>query len=631
MCGISGFVDFNRLSDFNILRSMTDRLVHRGPDDGGYFFENLDCAQIGLGHRRLSILDLSSLGKQPLNFEHLKMVYNGEIYNFKEIKYELELDNYSFYSNSDSEVILKAYHKWGNSVVEKFNGMFVIVIYDAFAKNITFIRDRAGVKPLYWYFHNGLFLFSSELKSFHIHPKFEKKLDFNSLSLYFEYGYVPEPHTIFDYSYKLKAGNIMTLNLENREISNYQYWNVLDLYSRPKLKISEEEVLEETERLLQSACNYRMLSDVPIGVFLSGGYDSSTVAALVQNNSSEKIKTFSIGFKDSELNESEYAKSISNYLGTDHTEYFCTSKDAFDVIVNFGEIFDEPISDSSCIPTYLVSKLARKDVAVSLSADGGDEIFGGYSKYTNILKVYSKFKNIPFKPKIHINFYCKNIRQCLEYYDKNLPKKINLFSKIFSASSVVDALNIYQKIYSKREINDLFIRDRIDHITNFNFDAFQFSDMDFLDQLMAIDYKTYQQDNILMKVDRASMAVSLEGREPLLDFRLIDFLSQVDPKLKIYKGEKKYLLKSIAHKYIPKSLLDRPKMGFDSPISDWISSDLNMYIDLYLSKDFLKKQNIFNVQIVSTLLLNFRNGDRALLSKLWVIIIFQIWYAKWMI
>jgi asparagine synthase (glutamine-hydrolysing) len=364
MCGIAGYVDFSFRTPENILHLMTDVLHHRGPDDSGCYLDRNDFADIGLGHRRLSILDLSPLGHQPMSFQHFVIIYNGEIYNYKEIRFELEQHDYIFDSDSDTEVILKAYHLWGAEMVHKFNGMFAFVLYDKTKNIILLFRDRTGIKPLYWYFKENLILFSSELKSFHQHPAFQKELNADGVMLYFQYGYIPEPYTIFEDCQKLKSGYYVTVNLKNKNITETKYWDVLDFYRKPKLQISEEEAIDETERIFKSAFEYRMVSDVPVGIFLSGGYDSSIVAAILQSNRTEKLKTFAMGFDEEKYDEAPFAKKVAGYLGTDHKEYYCTLQDALDILPLLPEIWDEPFGDTGAIPAVLLSRHAKKDVTV---------------------------------------------------------------------------------------------------------------------------------------------------------------------------------------------------------------------------------------------------------------------------
>lgn len=631
MCGIAGFVDFKFSSDESVLKKMTDSLIHRGPDDSGYFYLSDSFSQVGLGHRRLSILDLSTQGHQPMVFQHYQIIFNGEIYNFKEIRNELETQGFSFDSNSDTEVILKAFSRWGKEMVHRLNGMFAIVIYDSREKIITLIRDRAGVKPIYWYFKNGLFMFASELKSFHEHPSFCKVINKQGLSLFFQYGYIPQPHTIFKDTHKLKAGYFLEFSIEKAQIETSKYWDVVNCYNKDKLVLSEQEVLIETEDLLKSACEYRMISDVPVGVFLSGGYDSSAVTALLQTSRTDKIKTFSIGFSEENLNEAHHAKKIAEYLDTDHTEYYCSQQDAVDILPNLAFYFDEPFADSSLIPTMLVSKLARQQVTVSLSADGGDELFGGYEKYIAAGKYYNLFNRIP------------NRKEFSAVLEKVSPRRIKLnslfpkFSEKFyrslsfmKAESRTDFMESLQKFFTTSELNELLRFDLDKTVTGFDDLDFLSKDLSDLDKMMAVDYKTYQLDDILTKVDRSTMSVSLEGREPFLDYRLIEFGARLDSNLKIKDGNKKYLLKEITHKYIPKDLLDRPKMGFSIPLEKWLVEGFSEHLDFYFHPDKLKEHGLFNEFEILKIKELFLKGHTYLSGKVWTVLIFQMWYDKWM-
>jgi asparagine synthase (glutamine-hydrolysing) len=391
MCGITGFCDFTSRSDYSILTNMTDTLAHRGPDDHGYQIFHETDAIIGLGHRRLSILDLSDLGRQPMHTPDRRyhIVYNGEIYNFSEIQHDLiQQYDITFKSQSDTEVILNAFQRWGIDAVHRFRGMFAFVIFDKAQKQLILCRDRAGVKPLYYYWYNNCFLFTSELKALHQHPSFSKELDLQGLNAYIKWGYIPAPHTIFKHTYKLHPGYFLTLDIKNRTINEAQYWNSMDCYNQPLLDISFDEAKNELERLFIQSFGYRMVSDVPVGVFLSGGFDSVAVAAILQKHRSEQLKTFTIGFEAHAYNEAPFAKKIADYLGCDHTEYICTPQDALTIIPKLPDIYDEPFGDSSALPTILVSEKARQDVTVALSADAGDELFAGYSKYQTAIKIW---------------------------------------------------------------------------------------------------------------------------------------------------------------------------------------------------------------------------------------------------
>ncbi len=630
MCGIAGFCDFTKKSTQQTLQNMTDVLHHRGPDDSGYGFYDLDNCNIGLGHRRLSILDLSKHGHQPMMFQEYEIVYNGEVYNFKEIRTELERYNYTFESDSDTEVILKAYHKWGIKAVDRFNGMFSIAIYDKKDQKLILIRDRAGVKPLYYYHKDGNFLFSSELKSFHQFSKFKKEINFDALGEFLQYGYILEPYSIFKDTHKLRAGHYIEVDLKSKNLKEVKYWDVADAYSKPKLNLTEFEAIDELDKLLTSAFEYRMVADVPVGVFLSGGYDSSVVAAILQSNTTEKINTFTIGFKEKGYDEAVYAKQVANYLGTNHTEYYCTQKDALEIIPTLSEIYDEPFGDSSAIPTILVSKLARQNVTVSLSADAGDETFAGYGKYDTTLKYHNLFNKYPF-----------GFRKSLSsFMDKIDPKLIPLRNKIYNfdtrydkikdiliAQSSAETMKYTSSLFTIKEINKLLKKDIQELQTNFDIDTDGLSD---LSQMLMVDYKTYLPDDILTKVDRATMSVSLEGREPLLDYRIIEFAARLPDELKYRNGEKKWLLKQVVHKYLPKEMMDRPKMGFGVPLMEWFRDELKEMFLYYLDEQRLQKEGIFNVEEVLYLRDSFLNGTNTNSRKLWNILMFEMWYARWM-
>jgi len=630
MCGIAGFCDFTKKSDKKILQNMTDVLYHRGPDDSGYYFKNNTYVNIGLGHRRLSILDLSINGHQPMQFENLIIVYNGEIYNFKEIKKELEKEGYLFHSDSDTEVILKAYHRWGIKAVDKFNGMFAIAIYDISKNKLIIIRDRTGIKPLYYYYNSGLFMFSSELKSFHEHPLFSKEIDNNTLGQYLMYGYILEPYSIFKWVYKLRAGHFITIDLKSRNIQEIKYWDVEESYKKPKLNIDENEAIEEIEKLLKSAFEYRMVSDVPVGVFLSGGYDSSAVASILQTNRTQKINTFTIGFKEKGYDEAIYAKEVAKYLGTNHTEYYCTQKDALEIIPTLPTIYDEPFGDSSAIPTILVSKLAKQNVSVSLSADAGDEIFAGYGKYDTSFRYYNFFNKFPkFSHTLLKNSMDMINPKYIPFKDKiyNFETRYEKIKQILQANSTSMAMKYTTHLFTISEINNLLKASFGELKTNFDLQTQKFGD---LEKMLLVDYKTYLPDDILTKVDRATMSVSLEGREPFLDYRIIEFAAQLPSNFKYRNGEKKWILKKVVHKYLPKDMMDRPKMGFGVPLMEWFRDELKDMFYYYLNEDRLTKENIFNVKKVIYLRDSYLSGKNDNIRKLWNILMFEMWYEKWM-
>lgn len=629
MCGIAGFIDFKKASGTEVLRSMTDALTHRGPDDAGHEVYEAREATIGLGQRRLSILDLSPLGHQPMHFEHLTVDFNGEIYNFKEVRKELEEKGYTFSSWSDTEVILKGYHCWGLQVVQKFIGMFAIALYDRSKQQVIFIRDRAGVKPLYYYANNDVFLFGSELKALFPHPRFEKSIDTNALALFLQYSYIPAPHTIFHHTQKLLPGHCLTLDLQSKKQTVSKYWDVFDHYNGPKLQVSDEEAIEQTDRLLKSAYEYRMVADVPVGIFLSGGYDSSSVAALLQTGRTEKLKTFTIGFHENEFNEAPEAKKIAEYLGTDHTEWYLTSAEAGSVLDHLPEIYDEPFADNSTVPTVLVSKLARQQVKVALSADGGDEIFGGYHKFNQAEKYTTRIpagvqavlsgtmsllnpERIPYFNRKY-NFATRYEKMKLIWRSQDPVKAVKYISQYITETEAATFLGKgFEKYHTFFEDGDKL--EHNDGVTN---------------RLLAVDYKTFLVDNNLVKVDRATMSVGLEGREPMLDHRVIEYLAKLPSHFKIRDGVNKWLLKEVVHRYIPKALMERPKRPFIAPLMVWFKEDLKEQLRYYLSERSLAKTGVFDPEPIVRMRDQYLAGRRVNYQKLWQVLMFQLWYNRW--
>lgn len=634
MCGFCGFIDFTGKDSEEVLNSMIATLNHRGPDDSGIKVIRERQATIGFAHKRLSIIDLSPLGHQPMFYKHLSIIYNGEIYNFQEIKDDLIDKGHDFLSECDTEVILHAYEEWGVNGVKKFIGMFAFAIYDGNKKELLLFRDRVGVKPHFVYLSNNLILFGSELKSFHANRQFKKDIDLHALSLYLKYGYIPQPHTIFKNTFKIKSGHFFKIELENLNVEEHCYWDVNDYYNKPKLNLTEEEILLESENILTSACNYRMISDVPVGVFLSGGYDSSLVTALLQSSQSTKIKTFTIGLEDEKYDEAPYAKGIAEHLKTDHHEYYCTVKETQEIIPELPYYYDEPFGDSSSIPTILVSRQARKNVTVVLSADAGDEIFAGYNKYVTNINNFNKLKKIP-KP--ISNFLGQLIKFYPAEYVLGINKK-NRFKHFYESLGEIlregNEISLINKLQQQRinnnELKKLILQPLVEPFTYFDSVSDISSVNDELNTLLAIDFKTYLPDDILTKVDRATMSVSLEGREPLLDHRIIEFAAQLPSEIKYKNNTQKHILKKITNKYIPKELMDRPKKGFSIPINSWLR---NEYLDLLeecLNEKRIIDQGIFNYQYVKTLKKKYLAGNDADFELLWFLVVFQMWYKKWM-
>ena len=633
MCGISGFADYSKNTGREILEKMTRALAHRGPDGEGYAIYETTDAAIGLGHRRLSIIDLSEGGKQPQSFQSLHITFNGEIYNYAEIKKRLEEKGHFFQSHSDTEVILHAYAEWGNEALQHFIGMFAFVIYDEKKQQLFACRDRAGIKPFFYYWKDGLFLFGSELKALMRHPGFVKEIDINTIAVYMQFGYVPTPHCIFKNTHKLKPGHFMVLDIAVKTIHTGQYWNVYDAYNKLPLKIDLPEAMAETEKILTRAFQYRMVSDVPVGVFLSGGYDSSCVTALLQKETTEKIKTFTIGVPDVGLNEAHFAKEIAAHLGTDHTEYYCTEKEALEIVPQLPHFYDEPFADSSAIPTSLVSKIAREKVTVALSADAGDEIFAGYNRYDYVMKYGNKVNKIPGAVRKAIAGLMDIIpANAIPYYSK----KYLFHSRYEKAKSILanaDRRNIFLNLtahYSFENIS-ILIKYPVKILeTAFDSNELKNEHYSLLSYMMAIDYQTYLLDDILQKVDRATMSVGLEGREPFLDQHVIEWAAQLPMEYKYNKGVKKFIIRQIVHKYIPPAMIDRPKMGFGITIDTWLLNDLKPFVEHYFDETFITKQDIFVNEEVQKLKRSFYQGKLERSEKIWFLLMFQMWYDKWM-
>lgn len=633
MCGIAGFIDFSKISNVEVLKKMTDAMLHRGPDGSGYEVFQKPHTNIGFGHRRLSIIDLSETGKQPMQFEHLWITFNGEVYNYSEIKKELEQLGHVFIGHSDTEVILHAFTQWGIKCVDKFIGMFAFVIYDSKADEIYCVRDRAGVKPFFYYWKDGLFLFASELKAIVKHPQFKKELNYDAVAAFMQYGNVPTPYCIYNNCYKLKPGHYLHFSLLSSNFSIQKYWDVYDSYNKPKLNISFEEAKKETEEVLKSAFNYRMVSDVPVGVFLSGGYDSASLTSILQKDRTEKLKTFTIGVPDIGLNEAPYAKVVAEYLGTEHYEYTCTQKEALELITDLPYYYDEPFADSSAIPTTLVCKMARQQVTVALSADAGDEIFAGYNRYDYLMRFGKKLNQLPsFVRRVSVGLMNTVPADKLpvlkhKYNFHNRYEKLKGLLKDPSAKNMM--LNLSRQ-YDEVQLKEVLKNNYFTLGTAYLSDDLKKEFFSPLSYMMAIDYQTYLLDDILQKVDRASMTVSLEGREPFLDHRVIEWAAQLPDNYKYHNGVKKHILKEITHQYIPKELMDRPKMGFAIPIENWLTNDLREQVEYYLSDEKIKSQQLFSETYVRQLKSDFFSGKKELAQKLWNIYMFQIWYEKWM-
>ena len=604
---------------------MVGSLEHRGPDGNrAELYANVK-AQIGLGHARLSIIDLTSLGSQPMQYRHLKIVYNGEIYNYAQIKKQLGLKRHVFETGTDTEVILHAFDEWGVKGVEKFIGMFAFVLYDERNELLYAFRDRAGVKPFYFYHKEGLFLFASELKAFHEHPDFQKELDLGALEYYFDFGYIPAPYCIFQDAQKLMPGHYLMFDLNKDTFEEHCYWDAATFYQLPKFELDYETAKSELHNLLKSAFGYRMVADVPVGIFLSGGYDSAAVAAILQNDSTQRLKTFTIGF-DQGNNEASDARQTADYLGTDHHEYTCTTQEAQDIIPDLPYYYDEPFADSSAIPTVLVSRFARQAVKVSLSADGGDELFGGYERYQTLAKYQAFLNQLPKGLKSHTSLLANLAATLVPNFLPKYKHHLQGFANSLHKDQNIQIARLYNWMQSMPNVyrNQLFAKTFQNYATEFS--QYEVSEKEYA---LLHDFKNYLPDDILTKVDRATMSTSLEGRDPLLDHRILEFTARLPYAYKNGSLGGKHILKDIVHDYLPQSMMDRPKKGFRIPLSNWFREDLNPLLRDYLNRAKIEQAGILSSDFVLKRVKEFESGNLHYTPFIWKLLMFQMWYEQW--
>ncbi len=621
MCGICGFLNKKILSP-EALEKMNDVLSHRGPDDKGIYINQIpygsDSLQVGLGNRRLSIIDLSEHGHQPMcnETQDIWIVFNGEVYNFHELKKELEDKGHKFKGRSDTEVILHSYEQWGVDCLQRFNGMFAFAICDEKKKQIFIARDRVGIKPLYYYFKNGNFAFSSELKSLLKYPFFDKELDKKSLYYYLLFQYVPSPFSIFKNTSKLLPGHYLTFK-ENEGVKIKKYWDILE--KRKEIKNNGiQEYIEEFESLIKSSVKYRLISDVPLGAFLSGGTDSSLVVAAM-SQLTNKVETFTIGFEEKKYNEAVYAKKVASYLGAKHHELYFKGKDIYSLIPEMCKYYDEPFGDSSSLPTYLVSKLARENgIKVVLSGDGGDELFCGYNRYIWI----NMFENFLFLPEI--------LREGFLPLLEKLPNlKLRRFSQVLQSKN---PLKIYLSIinmWSEKELSKLVDVNYPDKELPFFKVYKKIDSLPPLERFPLLDFHTYLPEDILTKVDRASMAASLETRVPLLDHRIVEFAYSLPLNLRYKRGIRKYLLKKLLYKYLPTKFFKRPKKGFGIPLDECIRGGAKPYIKDYLNPAKIKKEEMFNHKFVGEIVNKHLSGKYNYQYPIWTLLQFQLWKERY--
>jgi asparagine synthase (glutamine-hydrolysing) len=609
MCGIVGFYSTNNIFSESELHAMTNKLSHRGPDADGFYYNNT----VGLGHKRLSIIDLSNQANQPMVSHSGKsiIVYNGEIYNFNEIRVELGIETRT---SSDTEVILEAFEKWGTAFVEKLNGMFAIAIYSLLENNLYFFRDRMGIKPLFYYLENNQLAFASELKALTAIKPIASTLEINqnAIGTFLHLGYIPCPETIYKHIYKFPQGSYGIFDGNDFEI--IPYWKINEKIT-PETHTDFSTSKIHLNDLIQQSVKYRLISDVPYGTFLSGGIDSSLVSAVAQKVSNHQLKTFSIGFAESKFNESAYAQQVAKHLETDHYAFTLTEKEAIEGVPDIFSYYDEPFADSSAIPTMLVSKLAQQQVTMTLSGDGGDELFHGYGMYNWAKRLDNKALQLLKQP-------TKNIL-------KLLGSKYKRVSHLFDWD---DLSQIKSHIFSQEQY--YFSENELQHLLKesslaLTIDEWPISDrkLDVRESQALFDLMYYLPDDLLTKVDRASMRYSLETRVPLLDYNVVEFALNLHPSLKVQGNTSKYLLKELLYDYVPREYFDRPKWGFGIPLNKWLKTDLKYLIDDYLSEAQVKKAGFVDEKAVSALVTKYLTTENEYLyNRVWVLICLHKWY-----
>jgi asparagine synthase (glutamine-hydrolysing) len=652
MCGISGLCDFqarpsNSLRD--ICERMSNALHHRGPDDSGVWVD--EYGQVALGHRRLSILDLSVAGRQPMMSAcgRYVIVFNGEVYNYLSIRSQLQTEGMApeFHGHSDTEVMLAAIAAWGlDRALDRFIGMFAFALWDRQERSFHLVRDRLGIKPLYYGWANGSFIFGSELKALQAHPDFAGRISRDALALYLRHNYIPAPYSIYEDAFKLEPGHVLTMKVDEKPaptkgpLATRPYWTAFAAWkhgAEHPWSGTTDEAIEKLEELLLDSIKLRMISDVPLGVFLSGGIDSSTVTALMQSISALPVRTFSIGFHDANFNEAQYAAQVAAHLSTDHTELYVTENDVLAVIPDVPEIYDEPFGDSSLIPTILVSRLAREKVTVALSGDGGDELFCGYQRYFFAERLWRLMSRFPVCLRSLVASVIRKtprpVLGAMSYPLSYLQGKTTLpgstpVNRLYEFADLLDErkfVRCYRWLVSQIKSPDDLVIGSGDPNTG----AFESRDWmdtwDYFRLMSYLDVISYLPDDLLVKVDRASMAVGLEARVPLLDHRIVEFAARMPTHLKIHSGVGKWLLRKVLTRHVPERLIDRPKMGFGVPIETWLRGPLKSWAGSLIETKKLESEGYLRSVLIQKMWTEHQSGQRNWSPQLWSILVFEGW------
>jgi asparagine synthase (glutamine-hydrolysing) len=644
MCGIAGFLDLRTETEAEtgevLARRMADRIVHRGPDDSGVWSDA--STGIFLAHRRLSILDLSPAGHQPMVSASGRFVtvFNGEIYNHADIRKDLETTFCvrEWRGHSDTEVMLAAFEHYGlPGSLRRFVGMFAMAVWDRETRELILVRDRVGEKPLYFGRFGDIIVFGSELKALRAHSAFTGEVDREALTLLLRYSYIPARYSIYRGVAKVSAGTLVRFRTDGEPLVEpfWSAWDVATAGQRDPWRGSDAEATEELERLLRQSVGLQLQADVPVGAFLSGGIDSSLVVALAQTQSPRPIRTFSIGFKEEAYNEAQYGKTVAHHLGTDHTELYVSPAEAIAAIPCLPKIYDEPFSDPSQIPTFLVSRLARENVTVSLSGDGGDELFAGYTRYVMGAKLWHAVSLLPrslreilatgltsLSPQTW-NRLARSLRSLVPKRARyaNMGDKLHKLARVLK----VNPEDIYRELMSHWSSPSDIVLGAQDPSTGLMFGRGQPALRNFVERGAWLDLVGYLPDDILVKVDRASMAVSLESRIPMLDHRVVEFAWRLPLRMKLRNGEAKWLLRQVLYRHVPKSLLDRPKMGFGIPIDSWLRGPLREWAESLISESRLRREGYLDPAPIRKKWTEHLSGERNWHYSLWNVLMFQAW------
>jgi asparagine synthase (glutamine-hydrolysing) len=622
MCGIAGYISLNGSMESGKLRQAAAALQHRGPNAEGFYFSEDKC--VGLAHRRLSILDLSAAANQPMFSADGRycIVYNGEVYNFNELKTALKDNGQSLKTNSDTEVILELFAQEGTACFCKLNGMFAFAIYDVQHKILTLCRDHAGIKPLFYYQDENAIVFASELKAIKKMAPVPLVVEPQAIPYFLHLGFIPQPLTIYKNTFKFPAAHFVQIDTSQKfqtavGSNTTAFWKLEDSITATTFK-DELASKKQLKSLLQDAVEKQLVSDVPIGTFLSGGVDSSLVSAIASSiTGHKKINSFSIAIDDGKYNEAKYARSVANHLQTNHQEFTVKEKEIMELVDTLIPAYDEPFADSSAFPTMMVSRLARQQVTVALSGDGGDELFHGYGMYQ-----WAKRLSNPLMPLIK-----KPIYECSKLMSNKYQRAGNLFDYGSATHLRTHIFSQEQYYFKENELPDLLIN------PVFNFDAINAlpvtaRKLSAVEQQSLWDFNHYLKDDLLVKVDRASMQYALESRVPLLDYRLVEFAYNLDAGLKIYQGIMKYLLKEVLYDYVPKEIFDRPKWGFSIPLVKWLKTDLKYLLDKYTDAAMIEKYQVVNFEVVNKMKTDYLQGKDYLFNRLWLIIVLHWWLEE---